>query len=486
MSIVVRIPTPLRNFSGGKGTVASEGKTVRDVLRNVGSSGLLGSILDEAGNVRSFVNLYVDETNIRSLEGLDSEVREGSIVSIIPAVAGGVGDAGKRRLGELKGEIREVTPQEAWELSQNGAVLIDVREPDEVAAGSPTGALHLVRGFLELQVEEAVPALDTPVILMCGGGLRSLLAADDLRRLGYSNVCSVVGGYGRWKGDGLPVEIPRALASDQRERYSRHLAIPEVGEKGQLKLLAGKVLLIGAGGLGSPAAFYLAAAGVGTIGLVDDDVVDRSNLQRQILHTDSRVGKRKVDSARETLLALNPDITVVAHPVRLTSANVEEVFTVHAYDVIIDGSDNFPTRYLVNDACVKLGLPNVHGSIYRFEGQASVFWPGRKENPGPCYRCLFPEPPPAEFAPSCAEAGVLGVLPGVIGTIEAVEAIKLLLGIGEPLVGKLLHYDALSGSFTTLNIARDPTCRYCGDGVREFPGYVDYELFCQGQSGTRA
>jgi molybdopterin/thiamine biosynthesis adenylyltransferase len=296
-----------------------------------------------------------------------------------------------------------------------------------------------------------------------------------LQKLGYRNVASVGGGFSRWKNQGLPVEIPQRLDANSRERYSRHLLMPEVGEAGQLKLLQSKVLLIGAGGLGSPAAFYLAAAGVGTLGLVDHDVVDRSNLQRQIVHTDSRVGTSKVASARQTLEALNPAVKIVPHEVHLDSRNVEDIFK--GYDLVVDGSDNFPTRYLVNDACVKLGIPNVHGAVYRFEGQVTVFWPRYDKRKGPCYRCLYPEPPPAEFAPSCAEAGVLGVLPGVIGLLQAVEAIKLILKIGDPLVGRLIYYDALAARFDELKLEPNSQCRYCASGVK-FPGYIDYEQFC--------
>ena len=383
----------------------------------------------------------------------------------------------RQRLAELRRGIAEIDPAEALELQRRGAVLIDVREPDEVAQGSPAGALRIVRGFLELRVEETAPDPSTTLVTLCAGGTRSLFAADDLRRVGYRDVRSVAGGFGRWKAEGLPVELPRTLTGEQRERYGRHLSIPEVGEAGQLRLLDSRVLLVGAGGLGSPAAYYLAAAGVGRLGLVDADVVDRSNLQRQILHADDRVGQPKVDSARRTLGALNPAIEIVGYPVRLTAANADEIIGA-GWDVVVDGADNFPTRYLVNDACVKHRIPNVHGSVFRFEGQVSVFWPGREANPGPCYRCLYPEPPPPELAPSCAEAGVLGVLPGVIGLLQAVETVKLLLPAGEPLVGRLLQYDALVPRFTTLRVGRDPDCAWCGDG-REFPGYVDYELSCR-------
>lgn len=474
----VRIPAPLRAFTGGEGVVSAQGNTVREVLADVTShsEGLGPKLLDERGELRSFINVFVDQTNVRSLGGLDSPVGEGAVLSIIPAVAGGAPARRDQRLVELRTRIRELTPREAFARSQNGAVLVDIREPDEVAGGSPPGATRIVRGFLEMEIENAVPNPDTPVLLLCAGGSRSLLAADDLERMGYRRVASVSGGFTQWKTDGLPVEVPNVLGAAQRERYARHVRIPEVGEAGQLKLLESRVLLVGAGGLGSPAALYLAAAGVGTIGLVDDDLVDRSNLQRQILHTDDRVGTPKVESARRAINALNPDVRVVEHGVRLTRDNVEEVFD--GYDIVVDGTDNFQTRYLVNDACVKLGIPNVHGSIFRFDGQVSVFWPGREGAPGPCYRCLFPEPPPPELAPSCADAGVLGVLPGVVGTLEAVEAIKLILGAGEPLVGRLLQYDALTASFHTYRVDRDPQCRYCGDHAGEFPGYVDYDQFC--------
>ena len=365
--------------------------------------------------------------------------------------------ARQKKLAELRSTIPEVDPPAAFELQRGGAILIDVREPDEVNQGSPVGAERIVRGFLELQIEDRVPDLERPLLLLCAGGSRSLFASRNLLDLGYRDVRSVRGGFNAWKAAGLPLELPASLSAEERARYSRHLLVPEVGEAGQLKLLSSRVLIVGAGGLGSPAAFYLAAAGVGKLGLIDDDVVDRSNLQRQILHTDDRVGQPKVDSAKKTLLALNPGITVETYAERLRRDNVEDLF--RRYDVIVDGSDNFATRYLVNDACVKLGLPNVHGSIFRFEGQVSVFWPARS---GPCYRCLFPEPPPAGVAPSCAEAGVLGVLPGVIGTLEAIEAIKLLLGIGTPLMGRLLVYDALEQRFVDLELRKGPNCPVCG------------------------
>ncbi len=380
-----------------------------------------------------------------------------------------------QRLNELKAEIAEVTPKEAITLQKQGAALIDVREIDEIKQGSPAGAHRLGRSYLELRIEDAVPDTNCPLLVMCAGGVRSLFAAENLKKLGYRNVRSVAGGFNRWKNDGLPFEIPRMLDEDARERYSRHLLMPEVGEKGQLKLMDSKVLLIGAGGLGSPAAYYLAAAGVGTLGIVDHDVVDRSNLQRQILHTDARVGIAKVTSAVETLEALNPKIKVVPYQLHLNSDNVDELFS--QYDVVVDGSDNFATRYLVNDACIKHRIPNVHGAVFRFEGQLTVFWPANEKNPGPCYRCLFPEPPPPEAAPSCAQAGVLGVLPGVIGVMEAVETVKILLGIGEPLIGRFLYYDALYGRFTEMKFKRNPKCTYCNSDTG-FPGYIDYAAVC--------
>jgi molybdopterin/thiamine biosynthesis adenylyltransferase/rhodanese-related sulfurtransferase len=380
-----------------------------------------------------------------------------------------------RRLAALRQTIPEVTPEDALALQQQGAVLLDVREADEVANGSPKGALRMGRGFLELRIEEAVPDPERLFVVMCAGGVRSLFAAETLRQLGYQNVKSMAGGFNRWKNNGLPFEMPRALDADARERYARHLLLPEVGEAGQLKLMESKVLLIGAGGLGSPSAFYLAAAGVGTLGLVDHDVVDRSNLQRQILHTDARVDTPKVASAREALESLNPRVKVVSYETRLDSTNVEDILS--GYDVVVDGSDNLPTRYLINDACVKLGIPNIHAAVYRFEGQITVFWPGYEQRRGGCYRCMFPEPPPPESAPSCAEIGVLGVLPGVLGVLQAVETIKVLLGLGDPLVGKMLYYDALQGSFNQFKLARNAECRVCGDNA-SFSGYDDYAEVC--------
>ncbi|MBI2313753.1 MAG: molybdopterin-synthase adenylyltransferase MoeB [Betaproteobacteria bacterium] len=476
-TVTIRIPMPLRNYTNGADEVKVQAATVGEALQFLGANhdGILSRVLSPEGELRQFVNVFVGSQNVRALGGLATPLAEGQVISIIPAVAGGATRARDVRLMQLKSVIPEVTPGEALAMQAGGAALVDVREQDEISQGSPPGAMRLGRGYLELRIEDAVPDFDRPVVTLCNGGVRSLFAAEDLRRLGYRKVFSMAGGFSRWKNEGLPIEIPPRLDAPTRERYSRHLLMPEVGEAGQMRLMQSRVLLIGAGGLGSPAAYYLAAAGVGTLGVVDHDVVDRSNLQRQILHTDARVGTSKVSSARQTLEALNPAVKVVGYEAHLESRNVEEIFS--GFDLVVDGSDNFPTRYLVNDACVKLGLPNVHGSVYRFEGQVTVFWPKYSRQRGPCYRCLYPEPPPAEFAPSCAEAGVLGVLPGVIGLLQATEAVKILLGIGEPLVGRLLYFDGLRGAFTELALDRDPKCRYCGDNAR-FPGYVDYERFC--------
>ena len=348
-------------------------------------------------------------------------------------------------------------------------VLVDVREKHEWNEGYIPGALHVPRGYLELQIEEAVPDKTKTVVLYCAGGIRSLMAGTTLQQMGYKEVISMAGGFGAWKGKGLPFVQPRTLSEAQAKRYSRHLLVPEVGEEGQLKLLDARVLLIGAGGLGSPAGYYLAAAGVGTIGIIDADVVDESNLQRQILHNTKRIGQYKAESARETIEALNPDVKVITHIERLDETNVARIIA--DYDVIVDGTDNFPTRYLLNDAALMANKPVVHGSVFRFEGQLTVFKPYE----GPCYRCLYPEPPPIALAPSCAEAGVLGVLPGIIGLLQATETVKLVLGIGDPLVGRLMTYDALAGEFNELRLFRDPMCPACGENghPEDLPTYAD-------------
>jgi sulfur-carrier protein adenylyltransferase/sulfurtransferase len=389
-----------------------------------------------------------------------------------------MGEASREIMRQARKQVEEWTPAhvhealaEQHEAGSDGQniVLVDVREKVEWNEGHIPGAIHVPRGYLELQIEEAVPDKSKTVMLYCAGGVRSLMAGSTLKQMGYLNAISMSGGFGQWKGSGLPFVQPRTLSESQNKRYSRHLLVPEVGEQGQFKLLDSKVLLIGAGGLGSPAAYYLAAAGVGTLGIIDADVVDESNLQRQILHNTKRIGQYKAESARETIEALNPDVKVVTYIDILDETNVARIIA--DYDVIIDGTDNFPTRYLLNDAALRANIPVVHGSVFRFEGQLTVF----KPYDGPCYRCLYPEPPPAALAPSCAEAGVLGVLPGIIGLLQATETIKLLLGIGDPLVGRLMTYDALAGEFSELRLFRDPNCPACGEHAHldNLPTYSD-------------
>jgi molybdopterin/thiamine biosynthesis adenylyltransferase/rhodanese-related sulfurtransferase len=376
-------------------------------------------------------------------------------------------------LAAVKREINEISPKDVAErlAAEPRPVLLDVRERDEWEQGHIPGAIHIPRGNLESRIDNAVSDRAAPVIVYCAAGNRSAYAAKTLTELGFGDVVSMSGGFTQWKQNGHEWKTPRTLSAQQLERYSRHTLIPEVGEEGQLKLLDSKVLLIGAGGLGSPAAMYLAAAGVGTLGIIDGDVVDRSNLQRQILHTEDRIGMAKVDSAEMTLKALNPEVKIVKYTERMTSENVMDVIT--GYDVIVDGTDNFPTRYLLNDASLVANIPVVHGSIYQFEGSVTVYAP----RVGPCYRCQYPEPPPPELAPSCAEGGVLGVLPGVVGTLQATEAIKLLLGVGDPLIGRQLRYDALSMEFVELRMHRDPQCPVCSKDPDQIH-FIDYEQFC--------
>ncbi len=376
-------------------------------------------------------------------------------------------------LAKAREQIREESVQETAERLEHTPppALIDVRERQEYEQGYIPGAIHIPRGFLESRIERNVLERSTPVVVYCASGERSVYAAKTLQDLGYTNVVSMKGGFSGWKDNGREWKVPHALTPEQYERYSRHVLIPEVGEEGQLKLLDSKVLLIGAGGLGSPAAVYLAAAGVGTLGIIDADTVDVSNLQRQIVHTVDRVGMNKVDSAEIAINGINPEVKVVKYTDRLTSENVMEVIS--GYDVILDGTDNFPTRYLLNDASLVANIPVVHGSIYQFEGSVTVYKPFE----GPCYRCQYPEPPPPELAPSCAEGGVLGILPGVIGSLQATEVVKLLLGIGTPLVGRQLRYDALEMEFIELRMQRDPHCPVCSKDPSEIQ-FIDYEQFC--------
>ncbi len=489
----VYIPTPLRRLTGGQSKVTVPGSTVGEVLRNLDAQypGIGERLFDESGNVKRFINVFVGDSEIRTLQGLDTPVPEGASVSIVPAMAGGndVRNNGRTRpvrltreqlLRQVMAQIKEIDVPELEEALQgpNPPVVIDIREPHEVEQGLIPGAKVIPRGFLELWIDDIVTDAEQPIVIYCAGGVRSALAAKALQDMGYRNVYSLAGGFTAWKDAGMPVEVPRVFTPEQRERYSRHFILPDVGEEGQAKLLDAKVLLVGGGGLGSPAALYLAAAGVGTIGIIDHDKVDLSNLQRQILYTTDDIGRPKVEVAAERLRALNPDVNVVTYQEPIYSGNALDI--IREYDIVINGSDNFPTRYLVNDACVLLRKPLVDASIFMFEGQVTVYQPAVPElgiEGGPCYRCIYPDPPPPGEVPSCAEAGVLGVLPGIIGSIQAVEAIKLILGIGEPLVGRLLMYDALSQEFRILKVQRNPECPVCGDHptIHEL---IDYEQFC--------
>ena len=387
---------------------------------------------------------------------------------------------GAEVIRKIRSQVEEVDPAEVREHLGNGVVLVDVRESEEWDAGHIPGAKHVPRGYLESRIEGAVKDRDQRVVLYCASGQRSALAANTLReQLGYENVASMNGGITLWKDRGYEVDVPKGLTKEQRERYSRHILVPEIGLEGQTKLLEAKVLLLGAGGLGSPTALYLAAAGVGTLGIVDDDEVDLSNLQRQVIHTTDGIGTPKVDSAERAIAAINPDVKVVKYPTRLDASNVMEI--IEDYDIVVDGADNFPTRYLLNDASVRLRKPVVSASILGFDGQISTFVPYE----GPCYRCLYSTPPPAELAPSCSANGVLGVMAGTMGTLQANEVLKLVIGIGEPLVGRLLLYEALGTRFTELKVRRDPECPICGPDAAEIPEsemgrFPDYDAFCAG------
>jgi sulfur-carrier protein adenylyltransferase/sulfurtransferase len=380
-------------------------------------------------------------------------------------------------LAQTKREIEEIDSQQTRERidSADPPLLVDVRERDEWVEGFLPGAVHVPRGFLESRIEQLAPDRERPIVVYCAGGARSAFGAKALQELGYENVVSLAGGFTDWKRNGHPIDLPRVLDEDKRRRYSRHILIPEVGEEGQQKLLDTRILLIGAGGLGSPASLYLAAAGVGKLGIIDDDRVDDSNLQRQIVHSTQELGELKAESAKRTIEALNPDVEVVPYFERLSSENIDRILA-DGWDLILDGTDNFPTRYLVNDAAVWHKLPLIYGSIYRFEGQVSVF----DAQNGPCYRCLFPEPPPPELAPSCSEGGVLGVLPGIVGSLQANEALKVALGIGDTLVGRLLLFDALATEFSEVSVRKNPNCPVCGDNPT-ITEYIDYVQFCAGR-----
>lgn len=457
------IPASLRRLTGGQSCVATAGMNVGETLLDlVAVFPELGTqLLAPDGQPRAFVNLFVNGDDIRMHDDLATLVRPDDEIEILPAIAGGEADA--RSFAGWRAELEATVPQCAVAdllPGQGGPLVLDVRTAEEFALGHIPGAIHCDRGFLEIRIEELVADHRARIVCYCQSGMRSLFAAQTLHMLGYADVASLSGGFRDWKDAGNQIEIPPRLTDVQRQRYLRHVGIGEIGEAGQHRLLRARVLMIGAGGLGCPSALYLAAAGVGTIGIVDNDVVDLSNLQRQILHRNDGVGRPKVESARDAIQALNPDVTVELHDLRLSEVEAVDLFS--RYDVIVDGSDNFRTRYLINDTAIALGLPVVHGSVYRFEGQVSVFGHGH----GPCYRCLHPVAPPPELAPSCAEAGVLGVLPGVIGLLQATETLKLLLGIGEPLAGRALRFDGLAARFRELRFARDPQCPACGTGDR--------------------
>lgn len=456
----LRIPAPLQEFTDGAAELPVTGATVRAALADAGARhpALTRRLLAPEGHLHAYVNCFVGETDIRDVQGLETPIRDGDEITILPAVAGGApGDGVRERLARLREEVGEVDVAEAQRWLAAGALLVDVREAEESAAvGQPPAAVRLGRGHLELEIERLAPDPDQPLLLICAEGVRSLFAGGDLQRLGYRRVRSVAGGINAWRRAGLPLDSAEPEAAIDRPRHARQLQIPEVGEAGQRRLAAGRVAIVGAGGLGSPVALYLAAAGVGTLRIIDADTVEISNLQRQVLHAEARLGRPKVESAQAALHALNAGTRVEGVDERLDATNAAELLT--GADLVVDGSDNFATRYATADACTQLGVPHVFGAVYRFEGQMGVFDPAAG---APCYRCLHPQPPPPELAPSCAEAGVLGVLPGVIGMLQATEALKLLGGFGTPLRGQILCYDALSGRFRTLHLqARgDCSCR---------------------------
>jgi sulfur-carrier protein adenylyltransferase/sulfurtransferase len=451
--ITVMIPVPLRTYVDNRASVAVEATSVADALHDVVAAfpEIRQQLFDDTGALRRFIVVFRNGEDIRMLNGLASSLAPGDALEILPAIAGG-NEAFKSSTEwrkTLAREVRHVLPDEA---QSSPAVRLDVRTADEWAQGHLPHAIHLDRGFLELQIESVVPDRGVPILVYCESGARSLFAANALNLLGYTQVFSLADGVRGWKAAGLPLVSLKSISATHRQRYLRQLALPEVGEAGQLKLLESKILVVGVGGLGCPAALYLAAAGIGTLGIADDDVVERSNLHRQILHREDRVGRKKVEVGAEQIGNLNSDVKVISHDVRITDDNVDDL--VRDYDLVIDGSDNFSTRYMLNDACLRERKILVHGSVYRFEGMVSVFGtPG-----GPCYRCLFPIHPPAELAPSCAEGGVLGILPGTIGLLQATEAIKSILGIGNVLSGRAIRYEALGATFRELRFPKAPDC----------------------------
>lgn len=460
--IKLMLPTPLRPFAGGHHEVDVAAADLGALLANLveGHPALAPHLFDASGELRRFVTIFVNGEDHRMREGLATRLSPGDVVELLPAIAGGSGEV--VRFADIRSEldvgVLQVDPDDVGALV-NGTLVLDVRTSDEWREGHVPGAIHIDRGFLEMSIESRAPDRQQPILCYCASGTRSLLAVRTLESMGYTDVRSLRGGIEGWRHAGGELVKPVVLDEAARRRYRRQLVIPEVGEAGQQRLLASRVLVIGAGGLGSPLLLYLAAAGVGTIGIVDDDLVDESNLQRQVVHRQETVGMPKIESARATLLALNPSIAIECWQARLDEALAAEIFP--RFDVVVDGTDNFSSRYLINDVAVAHARPVVHGSVYRFEGQVSVF----KPQAGPCYRCLYPEAPPPELAPSCADAGVLGVLPGVIGLLQATETLKLLLDRGEPLIGRALRYDALGGEVRQLRFSRDPGCAVCGEVV---------------------
>lgn len=456
----VMLPTPLRPFADGHHEVDASAPDLGALLRSLVEThpALAPHLFDASGELRRFITIFVNGEDHRMRDGLATHLSPDDVVELLPAIAGGSGKVLRFAdiRSELDADVLQVDPADVEELADH-TLFVDVRTSDEWREGHVPGAIHIDRGFLEMSIESRAPDRGQPILCYCASGTRSLFAVRTLESMGYTDVRSLRGGIEGWSRAGGELVKPVILDEAARRRYRRQLVIPEVGEAGQQRLLASKVLVIGAGGLGSPLLLYLAAAGVGTIGIVDDDLVDESNLQRQVVHRQDAVGVPKIESARTTLLALNPSITIESWQARLDATLAGEIFP--RFDLIVDGTDNFSSRYLINDVAVAHGKPVVHGSVYRFEGQVSVFKPGA----GPCYRCLYPEAPPPALAPSCAEAGVLGVLPGVIGLLQATETLKLLLDRGEPLVGRALRYDALAGKVRELRFPRDPACGVCGD-----------------------
>jgi molybdopterin/thiamine biosynthesis adenylyltransferase/rhodanese-related sulfurtransferase/molybdopterin converting factor small subunit len=470
--IEVRIPTILRPAVGGADRVAAAGSNVGEVLRGVAEQypRFESLVFERDGSIKRYMSVFLGDQDVRHLRGQDTPVPEGSELVVLVAASGGATGGYEDLVADARRRIRETSAAELAARLDDPPVIVDIREPHETATGSIPGAVLVPLGILERTIPRVVASRDAEMVLYCSVGSRSALAAAVLAEMGYSAASSLAGGITAWRIGGYPLQMPAEPGGEAR--HSRHLVLAEVGAEGQQRLAASRVLIVGAGGLGSPAALYLAAAGVGTLGIVDFDVVDVSNLQRQILHDTADIGRRKTDSAAEAIGRLDPGVVVETHPARLEASNVVGIAS--DYDLIVDGTDSFPVRYLINDAAVRLRKPLVHGSVLRFEGQVTVVDPYR----GPCYRCVFPAPPPPEVSPSCSEAGVLGAVPGVVGSLQAVEALKVLLGAGDPLVARLLVYDGLAGEARVFSTARDPDCPACSDPDSP-PPIVDYDETCR-------